>query len=303
MMSIFRRAVIAALLAMASPAAAQTTITDSRGTQTFAEIPQRVVALSWAVVEQLVELDVPLLAVADPEGYALWVVQPALDPGVENVGRRDEPNVERIAELRPDVIVISDDQAELAPVLERIAPVVHFTLFSLDHDNAEATRTSYLELARLFDREALARERLAGLDAQLADLRGRVESHFGADLPKVTAISLMDQARVRVHGGNSTSEAALLALGLKPAFPQPATTWGFVQKRVEQLGTIKDGIILNIEPFRAADQLFPSPLWRAMPFVRERRFASVKPSWTFGGAFSIGYLAEAFTEALLTVEP
>lgn len=303
MMSIFRRAVIAALLAMAPPAAAQTTITDSRGTQTFAEIPQRVVALSWAVVEQLVELDVPLLAVADPEGYALWVVQPALDPGVENVGRRDEPNVERIAELRPDVIVISDDQAELAPVLERIAPVVHFTLFSLDHDNAEATRTSYLELARLFDREALARERLAGLDAQLADLRGRVESHFGADLPKVTAISLMDQARVRVHGGNSTSEAALLALGLKPAFPQPATTWGFVQKRVEQLGAIEDGIILNIEPFRAADQLFPSPLWRAMPFVRERRFASVKPRWTFGGAFSIGYLAEAFTEALLTVQP
>jgi ferric hydroxamate transport system substrate-binding protein len=303
MMSIFRRAILAALLAMASPAGAQTTITDSRGTQTFDEIPQRVVALSWAVVEQLVELDVPLLAVADPEGYALWVVQPALDPGVENVGRRDEPNVERIAELRPDLIVISDDQAELAPVLERIAPVVHFTLFSLDHDNAEATRSSYLELARLFDREALARERLAGLDAQLADLRGRVESHFGADLPKVTAISLMDQARVRVHGGNSTSEAALLALGLKPAFPQPATTWGFVQKRVEQLGTLEDGIILNIEPFPDAELLFASPLWNAMPFVRAGRFARVKPSWTFGGAFSIGYLAEAFTEALLTIEP
>lgn len=303
MMPVSRRAVLAGLLAMATPAFAQTTITDSRGTQTFDAVPQRVIALSWAVVEQLVELDVPLLAVADPEGYGLWVVQPALEPGVENVGRRNEPNVERIAELKPDLIVISDDQGELAPVLERIAPVIHFTLFSLDHDNAEATRTSYLELARLFDRETLARQRLAGLDAHLADLRGKVERHFGPQLPKVTAISLMDQARVRVHGGNSTSEAALLALGFEPAFPQPATTWGFVQKRVEQLGPVEEGIILNIEPFRAADQLFPSPLWQAMPFVRGHRFASVKPSWTFGGAFSIGYLAEAFTEALLTVEP
>lgn len=303
MQSISRRAVLAGLLAAATPAFAQTTITDSRGTQTFDAIPQRVIALSWAVVEQLVELDVPLLAVADPEGYGLWVVQPALEPGVENVGRRNEPNVERIAELKPDLIVISDDQGELAPVLERIAPVVHFTLFSLDHDNAAATRTSYLELARLFDREALARERLAGLDAHLAELRGKVERHFGADLPKVTGISLMDQARVRVHGGNSTSQAALLALGLDPAFPQPATTWGFVQKRVEQLGTVEEGIILNIEPFPDAELLFTSPLWNAMPFVRAGRFARVKPSWTFGGAFSIGYLAEAFTEALLTIEP
>ena len=303
MSALSRRAVLAGLLCLATPAFAQTTITDSRGTQTFDAIPQRVVALSWAVVEQLVELDVPLLAVADPEGYGLWVVQPALEPGVENVGRRDEPNVERIAELKPDLIVISDDQGELAPVLERIAPVVHFTLFSLDHDNAAATRTSYLELARLFGREDLARDRLAGLDAQLATLRGKVERHFGTDLPKVTAISLMDQARVRVHGGNSTSQAALLALGLEPAFPQPATTWGFVQKRVEQLGPVDEGIILNIEPFRAADELFPSPLWQAMPFVRAGRFARVAPSWTFGGAFSVGYLAEAFTDALLTIEP
>ncbi len=303
MRGISRRAVLAGLLAATTPAFAQTTITDSRGAQTYDKIPQRVIALSWAVVEQLVELDVPLLAVADPAGYGLWVVQPALDPGVENVGLRNEPNVERIAELKPDLIVISDDQSELAPVLERIAPVVHFTLFSLDHDNAAATRSSYMELARLFDREDLARERLAGLDAHLGALRGKVERHFGDDLPKVTAISLMDQARVRVHGGNSTSQAALLALGLEPAFPQPATTWGFVQKRVEQLGPVDAGIILNIEPFRAADQLFPSPLWKAMPFVRERRFAGVRPSWTFGGAFSIGYLAEAFTEALLTIDP
>lgn len=303
MLTFSRRAVLVALLVMATPAFAQTTITDSRGTQTFAEIPQRVIALSWAVVEQLVELDVPLLAVADPDGYGLWVVQPALEPGVENVGLRNEPNVERIAELKPDLIVISDDQSELAPVLERIAPVVHFTLFSLDHDNAAATRSSYMQLARLFDREDLARERLAGLDAHLDALRDEVARHFDGNLPKVTAISLMDQSRARVHGGNSTSEAALMALGLAPAFPQPATTWGFVQKRVEQLGAVEDGIILNIEPFRAADQLFPSPLWQAMPFVREHRFAGVRPSWTFGGAFSIGYLAEAFTEALLTSDP
>lgn len=295
-------AFIAAFLFAAS-AIAGVTITDDRGTQTFDATPQRVIALSWAVVEQLVELDIEPVAIADPEGYRLWVVQPAIGDGIANVGRRDEPNIELIAELEPDVIVISDDQEQLAPVLERIAPVVYFKLFSIDHDNAEVTRTSYLELARLFEREDYARERLQALDDRLADLRRRMSDHFGGRLPKATAISLMDQARVRVHGDNSTSQAALAALGFEPAFPQPTSAWGFVQKRVDQLGTIENGVILNIEPFPGADQLFASPIWQAMPFIRADRFARVRPSWTFGGAFSIGYLADAFAEALMTLDP
>ena len=39
------------------------------------------------------------IGVADPEGYATWVARPPIPPDVASVGLRQEPNLERIAEL------------------------------------------------------------------------------------------------------------------------------------------------------------------------------------------------------------
>ena len=35
-----------------------------------------------------------------------------------------------------------------------------------------------------------------------------------------------------------------------------------------------------------------------MPFVRAGRFASVRSTWTYGGVFSLQYLAEAMVEGI-----
>ncbi len=46
-----------------------------------------------------------------------------------------------------------------------------------------------------------------------------------------------------------------------------------------------------------------SVLWRAMPFVQAGRVNSVRPVWSYGGAMSLRYSAEAITESLLAVAP
>lgn len=277
------------------------TVSDSRGPHEFDAPPKRVVVLTWSMAEQVLELDVKPIAIADVEGYNTWVVQPKLPINTESVGLRHEPNIERIAELKPDVIILSDDQIYLADTLEKIAPVLHFEDFSADHDNAAQARHIYLELAKLFGREVLAKERLSRLDAQLKELSGKLREHFQDRMPKVVATRLLDRSHVRVYGTNSMAEAALNALGLEPALPQPNTQWGFALKRIEDLGAISDGVVVNIGPFPASGELFPTPLWQAMPFVNTGQFASVEPAWTYGGIFSVGYLAEAFTQALLTL--
>ncbi|MEM7257831.1 MAG: ABC transporter substrate-binding protein, partial [Pseudomonadota bacterium] len=127
------------LLFLSSPgftSDSKVSIEDSRSTVSFEKTPERAVALSWSLIEQLIEISVPPVGVADVQGYTDWVAHPALPKNVVDVGTRSEPNVEVIAELVPDVILISDDQLDFADVLERVAPVIHFDSFNESHDNA-----------------------------------------------------------------------------------------------------------------------------------------------------------------------
>ncbi|MFC6669913.1 hypothetical protein ACFQDL_07300 [Marinobacterium aestuariivivens] len=113
----------------------------------------------------------------------------------------------------------------------------------------------------------------------------------------------MDTAHVRVYGDNSMPQVALEALGLAPALPIPPSVWGQSQRALTDLAKIEDGTLLYIEPFPKAEALFSMPLWQMMPFVRNNRIAAVAPVWTYGGALSIQYQAEAFTESLLKLAP
>lgn len=276
-------------------------VTDSLGRHEFTSAPQRVVALNWAAAEHLLELGVTPLAVADVTGYREWVVQPALPAGVEDVGMRQEPNLERLAELKPDLIISGDQQGDLVPRLSQIAPVLHFESFSSEHNNAEAARRVFLSLARVLDREERAEQRLAELEQGFDQLKARLHAHFGDTLPRVTVVRLMDSSHVRIYGDNGMPQYALERLGIAPALPQPATQWGQVQKKLTDLGALRDGVVLYIEPFPEADKLFATPLWRAMPFARAGRLAAVPSTWTYGGVMSLGYLADNLTRALLSV--
>ena len=293
------RAFFLALALLAAPATADVMVTDSQGTQRLDAPPERVVVLSWSLVEQVIELGIAPVGVADPDGYATWVVRPPLPEDTVGVGLRQEPNLERIAELDPDVILVSDDQIALVPSLKRIAPVVHFEAFSAAHDNGAAARTIFRELARLFDREATAETALAELDLRLADLRQSIAAAFDGDPPPVTVVRFVDRARAVVHGKNSMPAEALEALGLENGAPLPPSTWGIAFRKVAEVGRLAKGIVLHIEPFPQAEEVFATPLWQAMPFVREGRFRALPPVWSYGGAMSLGYIAEAIAAALL----
>lgn len=282
--------------ALSLPAAAQETL-DSRDGP-----PERIVALSWALAELLVELDVTPAGVADVEGYATWVVQPPLPEGVADVGLRNEPNLERIAALKPDLILASDQQTDMVPMLERIAPVVHFDSFDADHDNAAASRETYLSLARTLGREDMAKTLIDALDARIAAAGERVRAHFGDTVLPVLPIRLMTPTHLRLHGANSMAAAALGRMGLDHAAPGEPTDWGFVQRPVTDLAQFDEALVLAIQPFAQRDELFDTELWQFMPFVRSGRFAEVRPVWTFGSVFSLGHIADAFAEALLTID-
>lgn len=267
------------------------------------DTPERIVALSWALAELLIELDTPPVGVADVAGYRQWVQSPSLPDGVADVGLRQEPNLERLVELAPNLILASDQQAGLLSMLERIAPVRLIEGFDAAQDNAGASRETYLDLARLTRRETLARKRLATLDARIAAAGARVRDHFIGAVPPILPIRLLTPETFRLHGANSMALAALTGMGLDHAEPGAPTDWGFVQKRIEALAEFDEAIVLQIGPFTEKEALSAKPIWQFMPFVRESRYAETRTAWTFGGVFSLGVLADAFADALLTLPP
>ncbi len=278
-------------------------VEDSQGSHSFEATPQRVVALNWAVTEELLALGVIPVGVADIRGYNDWVAKPEIPEGVVDVGQRSEPSLEVMASLKPDLILIGSQQGGLIDKLKPIAPVLYFDNYRADHDNMAAIDRSFETLAKVLNREAEALAVIEHRKQRMSELAAQLQQHFGDDLPKVTVVRLGDTAHTLVYGANSSVAGAMQGLGLEEAMPQPSTQWGATHKKVTDLAAVGEGVLLYIEPFPKRDQLFSMPLWQFMPFVKNKRIGAVEPVWSYGGAASIELMAEALTRSLLEIEP
>ncbi|WP_215781764.1 ABC transporter substrate-binding protein [Paludibacterium sp. B53371] len=264
-------------------------------------VPQRIVALSWDAAEQVLALGVTPLAVADRADYQRWVARPALPPSVQDAGSRLEPNLELLARLKPDLILIDGALADLQPRLAHLGPVLSLQAFSVDHDNAAMARQIYLQLATVLGRTAYAQQQLRRQQTQLAQWRVRLAARYPAGAPAVCVIRVGSPSAVWLYGRNSMPQAAIQALGLRPGCPVETGAWGVAQRRVSDLARLSGTAVLAIAPLAPGGALWHSPLWQAMPFVREGRFAAMRPSWTYGGVFSLLYLAEGVVQGLETM--
>lgn len=278
-------------------------VTDSRGTHQLKQHPQRIVALNWDIAEQLVELGVTPIAMPDIAGYNEWVVKPTLPDMIEDIGTRVEPNYEKIASLKPDAIIIASPQVDLLPQLERIAPVMFYQTYSSEHNNAEAAITNFRHMAKLVNKEALAEERLTHMELRFTELKQQLHTAYNGKLPKVATLRFASTTSVYLYGENAISRFALEKLGIESAMPQPSSQWGVSQKRITDLQQVGNGTVLYFLPFAQEAQLKKSVMWQAMPFVRQHRVNSVEATWSYGGAMSILYMAEALTNSLLEIAP
>lgn len=278
-------------------------VSDSRGVQTLAAKPVRPVVLSWDMLEQVIELGVTPVGAPELDSYADWVVQPAIPQATESVGTRSEPNLEKIASLNPDIIITSQIHQAILPRLEQIAPVLMYANFSADQQHAEVAIQQFRQLADVFDREKLAEQKLADMRSRFQQLKEQLATAYPDQRPQVVAMRFADTTSAFIYTQNSTVQYALDQLGLTAALPLPAAKWGIVQKPLSDLQYVSDGYVLYLRPFAEEKQLQQSILWRAMPFVRAGHVNSVRSVWSYGGAMSLIYTAEAITDSLLELEP
>ncbi len=104
------------------------TITHAMGETEISGTPTRIVTLDWSASEILLAMDISPIAVTDLAGMKQYLKPEGLAPEIVDVGQPFEPNLEKIVELEPDLILAETfGQAALYDELSSIAPTVMYS--------------------------------------------------------------------------------------------------------------------------------------------------------------------------------
>lgn len=222
-----RRAVLAGALALAA--------TPARAA------PLRLVTTELVLTETALALGQTPVATGNLPLYRRLVGDPALPEGVHDLGPLNEPNMELLVWLRPDLILAADWQSAPQAALARIAPVRWLQTLPFERPPLENARALTMEIAAATGREAEAAALTERLEISLTEGRSA-----GTLRPVLLAKMMEDGLNALVFSKGSLAGDVMAALGLANALPD-AGPWGAMPM---DLGTMLDfGVpVLTIGP-------------------------------------------------------
>ncbi|MBM3117588.1 ABC transporter substrate-binding protein [Jeongeupia naejangsanensis] len=255
----------------------------------------RVATVDWTIAETMLGLGVAPLAVGETAAYRSWVGQPALPATTVDIGLRTQPNRELLAELKPDLILVSPLSAGIVPTLARIAPVRTLRFDAGGGDYWAQLRQSTLELATLLDRQAAGKALLDRVESRLAAQAATLPT-----TPPLLLLQFIDERHVRVYGRHSLFDAVLARLGLRNAWQADTGSWGFATVSIDRLATLDNVQTIVIEPLPVGvdARLARSALWQNLPMVRRHPPLHLPAVWSFGGVLAGERFADQLSLAL-----
>lgn len=156
------------------------TIVHDFGTTELKKAPKRIVILDNLYGEILDPLDItPVGATtgqADSQEFSTLFKKQYKDAKVISVGWQGNPDLDKIAELKPDLILMTGEQEDLYEELSDIAPTVGYQINT--DENWDYHETS-LKVAEIFDKRDEMKKDLDRLDAREAVFAENVKAKFG----------------------------------------------------------------------------------------------------------------------------
>lgn len=283
------------------------TVKHNRGEVTLNKPAQRVVVLEWTFTEDLIALGVQPVGNADNANYKVYVTpEAALDSSVVDVGTRNEPNLEAIAALKPDLIISNVDGNEaIYEQLKAIAPTIEYNLNDgngYDHDKMLEIFNS---IAGALGKEDKAKQVLAELDQHYAEAKEKLTAAGKSDYHYILtqAFTSQNAASLRMFSDNSVVVATLAKIGMINDWkPSKVEQYGFSTVGIEALSAVQDSNFIYI--VQPDDNVFGAPMknnsvWNGLNFVKEKRTYSLSgTTWTFGGPLSSKGLVDQVVGAI-----
>lgn len=265
----------------------------------------RVVVLDWGLVETLLALGITPVGVAETSAYNDSVVRPVVPPHVVDVGLRLAPSLELLQQLSPDLILINSSQESQRPMLERIAPVRAFAVYTDAGAPYAHSQDVTLQVARLCRRERAGHALIDSTARVLASNRTRLAAQYATiSMPRrpLYLIRFFDGRHIGIYGARSLFQDVLDALSLRNAWQGPTDYWGIGVAGLEKLAAEPAADVLYFDPLPAgvARTLASNRLWHALPAVSAGRVAALPPFWGFGMLPSAARFANALTDLLIS---
>ncbi|GGA99586.1 ABC transporter substrate-binding protein [Brucella endophytica] len=244
----------------------------------------RIVSLDYGLSSTLLSLGVVPAAISDLADWGRWVIEPAMPASVIDLGNTMEVNVEILAQIRPDIILMTPYLDQLAPIVAPYGKVSRYEIFTPDSGailtaSIAATRKLGAEIGREMEAEAF----LARADAFFGKCRERLAR---VSPPPVALVNFMDARHARIYGSPGLFHNVLERIGVMNAWKEPANYWGFQTISIEELARVTDpdAVLIAFDPVPGdvLPKLGRSPLWQALPFSRPGHFSILPPTLMFG---------------------
>ncbi|RXZ79364.1 iron-siderophore ABC transporter substrate-binding protein [Paenibacillaceae bacterium] len=195
--------------ATAEKAEAPRTIPHLKGELTLTETPQNIVVLDVQYVDQFLALGLlpsgSVVATTDNSELPKYLGDQLGD--IQIVGTREDPNLEAIIALEPDLIISTEFQDKVYEDLLKIAPV-------LKMERNEDWRSVLQTFGTIVNKPEVAKKVLSDYDAKIEELKGKLADKLQNET--VALIRPRDNI-VRLHmTSHRTSEILYVDLGLNP---------------------------------------------------------------------------------------
>lgn len=258
------------------------TVEHAAGTSQVPENPERVVVLDTGELDSAMTLGVtPVGAVEAVEGMGFPDYLEGTED-IEIVGSIEEPNLEQIASLEPDLILSSNLRHEqIYSELSEIAPTVF-------------TETTGAPWKENFEKHAEALGKQEEAEQVVADYEGRLEEFKNTveePRPEVSIVRFVP-GDTRIYQKDSFIGTVLEDAGLPRPEPQDEDEFALLNVSEEAIPKMDGDVIFTTvygnADETARDDITSSPLWQELDAVQQGRVYEVSDdTWMLG----IGYTA------------
>ncbi|MFS0928125.1 siderophore ABC transporter substrate-binding protein [Enterococcus durans] len=139
---------------------------------------------------------------------------------VESAGGIKEPDLEKINQLQPDLIIISGRQSDYKEELAKIAPTLHLAVDT--KEPWESVQQNVNALAEIFGKEDKAKEELATLTKEIEETKEKASK-----LEQTALVTLVNEGQLSAYGSGSRFGLVHDVFGFKQADDQiEASTHG-----------------------------------------------------------------------------
>ncbi|MPM54629.1 putative ABC transporter solute-binding protein YclQ [bioreactor metagenome] len=183
-------------------------IEDARGSVEVPKDPQNVAVLDFGHLDTVIALGKEdAVTGTATENMPAYLADKA--DQFENVGTLKEPNVEALANLAPELIIISNRLVDFAEELEEIAPVV---VLSVDYtDYWGSVQKNITALGTIFAEEEAAEEAIATLNEEIEAVQATT-----AGISEKTLTLLLNDGSMSAFSTGSRFGFIYDTLGFKP---------------------------------------------------------------------------------------